>query len=93
MYRKLTLEETTVSRTVGRNVQRFREQMEISRVQLCEQVRRLGCPLQPASLLGLERGAHSGGQHKRVSVDELVVLAAVLGVSPMALLAESGADR
>lgn len=70
----------TTSRVVGANCSRIRTEMGLTLAQLSERLGEAGRPLGAATLSELERGV------RRASVDDLTSLAAVLEVSPIALL-------
>ena len=73
------------SALVGRNVRRCRIQAELTIAQLAAALDEHGHPIHPDSLSRLETG------HRRVTVDDLTALSAVLGVKPKRLLRD--ADR
>jgi transcriptional regulator with XRE-family HTH domain len=66
--------------TVAANVQRLRKRRELSIYQLSKLLRDRGRPITPAAVGKIER------QQRQVTVDDLVTLAVVFGVSPSALL-------
>jgi transcriptional regulator with XRE-family HTH domain len=66
--------------TVADNVQRLRKRRELSIYQLSALLREAGRPITPAAVGKIER------QQRQVTVDDLMTLAIVFGVSPSALL-------
>lgn len=73
-------------RVVGANVQRFRRAAGYSLRQMEELLRAAGRPIRATGLLRMEKG------ERRVDVDELAVLAEVLGVTPTRLLTPDAPD-
>lgn len=68
------------SATVAENVQRLRKCRSLSIYQLSAQLRAAGRPITPSAVGKIER------QQRQVTVDDLTAIAAILGVSPSALL-------
>lgn len=66
--------------TVAENVKRLRERRGLSIYQLSAMLRQAGRPITPAAVGKIER------QQRQVTVDDLVVLAAILRSTPSALL-------
>lgn len=66
--------------TVADNVQRLRKRREMSIYELSGQLRKAGRPITPAAVGKIERS------QRQVTVDDLIALAVILGVSPSALL-------
>jgi len=76
-----------VAAAVGRRVAHFRKQADLTGVMLSARCAELGLPLDRNVLAKLENG------HRRsVTVDEVFVLAAALGVAPALLLFGVGAE-
>ena len=73
----------TVSRVVGRQVQAARERLHLRQVDLAKKLTTLGVPTHQATVHRLETGA------RRVTVDDVLALAAALEVSPLYLLGGS----
>lgn len=66
--------------TVADNVQRMRRRRDLSIYELSAMLRKAGRPITPAAVGKIER------QQRQVTVDDLLALAVILGVSPSALL-------
>lgn len=76
-----------IGRNLIRAVERLRERRGLTYKKLSELLEATGRPIFPLGLSRLEKG------ERRVDVDELVALAAVLGVSPATLLFPRDADE
>ena len=76
-------ESTAVSRVVGRQVKAAREQLRLSQADLAKRLDELDLPTHQATVARVETGG------RRISVDDLLALAAALGVSPLYLLTAS----
>lgn len=79
-----------LSDTVGDQVAEWRKRAGWSRERLAEECAKAGMPeLSPSVINNIETGRTKGRQARRrfVSVDELAVIAAVLGIPPVLLLA------
>lgn len=75
--------------TVRENIKRFREGRNLGYIKLARMLDEIGRPIPELGLRRIEAG------DRRVDVDDLMALAAVLGVSPISLLLPEmpGADR
>lgn len=69
-----------VSRHVAANLALFRAERGMSTTRLSQGLAKLGSPIPPTGITRIEKG------QRRVDADDLVALAAVLNVSPLALL-------
>jgi transcriptional regulator with XRE-family HTH domain len=76
-------ESAAVSGVVGRQVKAAREQLHLSQADLAKRLDELGLPAHQATVARLETGG------RRISVDDVLALAAALGVSPLYLLTAS----
>lgn len=72
--------------TVGRNLHRLRKTRGFTVHSLSAALRKAGRPITPDAVCKMENAGKPGKQARRVDVDDLVALAAVLNVSPSALL-------
>jgi transcriptional regulator with XRE-family HTH domain len=70
----------TVSSVVGRQVQDARKRLRLKQADLAKRLDDLGVPTHQATIHRLETGG------RRVSVDDVLAIAAALGVSPLFLL-------
>jgi len=77
-------EERPVAERVAANVRRIRQERGLSYVALASKLAENGHPIADTGLLKIEKGSRG------VSVDDLVALAAALGVAPNTLLLPSG---
>lgn len=68
------------SATVASNVQRLRKRRDLSIYELSGRLKKSGRPIAPSAVAKIER------RERQVTVDDLMALASVLGVSPTALL-------
>ncbi|WP_329315441.1 helix-turn-helix domain-containing protein [Streptomyces sp. NBC_01262] len=68
------------SATVAANVRRVRERRGLTIYGLSDKLERAGRPIAPSAIAKIER------QQRQVTVDDLMALAATLGVAPSALL-------
>jgi transcriptional regulator with XRE-family HTH domain len=71
---------TAVSVVVGRQVKALRERLGISQGQLALRLEKFGYPMRQVTIARLETG------ERRVTIDDVLAIAAALGVSPMYLL-------
>jgi transcriptional regulator with XRE-family HTH domain len=79
-YGRGAVESGPTGRHVAANVRRLRDRRGLSTYQLSGALKAAGQPIAPSSITNIEAG------RRRVDVDDLMALAAVLGVSPAALL-------
>jgi transcriptional regulator with XRE-family HTH domain len=77
-----------VARVAGREIRRHRDRQRLSTLQLAERASQLGLPIPRSDLVELE----SGGRDT-VTVAEILVLAAALGVAPIELISPVGYDE
>lgn len=77
-----------MTRIIAREVRRHRDRRKMSQQQLADRTAELGMPIPRPVLANFERGRRDS-----VSVAEVLVLAAVLGVSPMELISPAGYDE
>jgi len=86
----VTLEEwpVRVTKTVAREVRRYRDERKLSAQQLEERTAEFGMRIPRSVLANLE-----SGRREVVSPAEVVVLAAALGVAPVELLSPVGFDQ
>jgi transcriptional regulator with XRE-family HTH domain len=75
------------SRVVGRQIKRVREELRLSQDELSERLSKQGVALQQPAIARLESG------ERLITVDDLLAIAAVLGVSPLFLLSGSYTDE
>jgi transcriptional regulator with XRE-family HTH domain len=76
-----------ITRIIAREVRRHRDRRKMSQQQLADRTAELGMPIPRPVLANFERGRRDS-----VSVAEVLVLAAALGVSPMELICPVGYD-
>lgn len=69
------------SEAIGKAVKVHRERAGMTQAELSEAVKDYGVPMEPTTILRVENGARQS-----IRVDELLALAAVLGVTPPVLL-------
>ena len=83
------------SDVVADRVVELRRSAGLTRDQLAARVEALGSPLSPAALANIETGRRDkdGRRRREVSVEELLVLAAALDVTPAALVVDLDADE
>jgi transcriptional regulator with XRE-family HTH domain len=72
-----------VSRVVGRQIRTVRELLRLSQAQLAQRLKDKGVTMRQVTIARLESG------DRRITVDEVFAIAAVLGVSPQLLLSGS----
>lgn len=92
----MSVEPEHLSDVVARQIVLFRKRQDMTRDALAAACAKLGCPeLTGPALANIETGRRGPeGQRRRdVTVDELVVLAAALGVPPLMLLFPVGDSR
>jgi transcriptional regulator with XRE-family HTH domain len=77
---RATIEQGPTAATVAANILRLRRARGLSTYALSDRLSAAGKPIAPSALSKVERG------QRQVSVDELMTFAAVLDVSPSALL-------
>ncbi|MEU7913456.1 helix-turn-helix domain-containing protein [Microbispora bryophytorum] len=87
VVRRQTNDVGPVGREVAANLRRFRDARGLSTTQLSKLLAEQGRPIQPTGITKIEKG------DRRVDVDDLVALATVLGVSPVALLLPEAGGR
>lgn len=88
--------DQVLSDLVGREIRRYREAAEMSRDEVARRCADAGwAGISSMVLLYIENGRPdaSGRRKREISVDELVALAFVLGVPPLALLVPLGDER
>ncbi|MEV5140340.1 helix-turn-helix transcriptional regulator [Streptomyces syringium] len=83
--------QTAISRHVGRAIRHHRTTRGWSLRALAQRTTAAGYPINPAAIQTIETG-HHGPDHglRAVTVDELLTLAAALGVHPAHLLPDLG---